>query len=126
MKLLKRIFTWWDGATIGTQLFTARVGRKVGSDDAGNIYYRSKDGAKRWVIYNGPAEATRVPAEWHGWLHGNVDLPPSEQPPLIRTWEKPHEPNRTGTSEAYLPSGALEAGGRRAAATGDYEAWRPE
>ena len=31
----------------------------------------------------------------------------------------------TGTNRAYLPAGALERGGNRAAATGDYEAWSP-
>ena len=120
MNILKRIFTWWDGATIGTQLFTARAGRKVGTDGAGNVYYKS-DSGRRWVIYNGPAEATRVPAEWHGWLHGNVDTPPSEQPPLVRSWEQPHLPNRTGTGEAYRPSGSLDASGRPPAASRGYE-----
>jgi NADH:ubiquinone oxidoreductase subunit len=28
--------------------------------------------------------------------------------------------------QAYRPQGALEQGGRRARATGDYEAWSPE
>jgi len=32
----------------------------------------------------------------------------------------------TGTAHAYRPAGALEQGGKRAAATGDYEAWSPE
>lgn len=126
MSILKRIFTWWDGATIGTQLFTARAGSRVGTDDAGNVYYQAKRGGRRWVIYNGPADGSRVPAEWHGWLHGSVDEPPSEQPPLVRAWEQPHRPNLTGTPAAYRPSGALDATGIRAPATGDYEAWRPE
>ena len=33
--------------------------------------------------------------------------------------------NLTGTANAYRPAGALESGGVRAAATGDYEAWNP-
>ena len=32
----------------------------------------------------------------------------------------------TGTALAYRPAGALEKGGKRAAATGDYEAWTPD
>lgn len=124
MGLLKRIFTWWDGATIGTQLFTWRAGEKVGSDAAGNVYYRARKGDRRWVIYNGPAEASRVPPEWHLWLHHASDTPGDAEIP-VKAWEKPHVPNLTGSDAAYVPSGALSAGGRRAAATGDYEAWTP-
>ena len=35
-------------------------------------------------------------------------------------------PNATGTAGAYRPQGALERGGVRAPATGDYEAWSPD
>ena len=73
---LKRLVTWWDGQTIGTQIFTARHGEKVGTDAQGNIFYRSKDDKKRWVIFNGEVEASRVDAEWHGWLHHTWDTPP--------------------------------------------------
>jgi len=67
MDFLKRIVTWWNGQTLGTQLWTARNGVKVGEDDQGNTYYETRDGKRRWVIYNGEAEASRVAAEWHGW-----------------------------------------------------------
>ena len=121
---LKRAVTWWNGATLGTQLFTARHGRKVGEDEAGNIFYQSQDGAKRWVIYNGEAEASRVSPDWHGWLHHTWDEPPSERPLARKDWEKPHLPNRTGSSAAYAPPGSI----RRAepADMSDYEAWSPE
>ena len=126
MSLLKSIFTWWDGATIGTALFSRRHGAKVGTDALGNVYFESKKPVagvrKRWVIYSGANDASRVPPEWHGWLHGTVDTIPQGTP---RPWQKPPAPNRTGTVEAYRPSGALEEGGHRAAATGDYEAWSP-
>ena len=125
MGILKRIFTWWDGATIGTQLYTRRQGVRVGEDAEGNIYYQAKKGGRRWVIYNGPAEASRVPAEWHGWLHHTVDVTPTEEAATVRSWQKPRLPNLTGTAGAYAPRGAIRAGGQRAAATGDYEAWTP-
>lgn len=125
MGLLGKIFTWWDGATIGTALFSALNGTKVGEDHQGNLYYESKDG-RRWVIYNGANDASRVPPEWHGWLHHTIDgLPESNLPPP-RIWEADYTPNQTGTAQAYRPSGALEAGGRRQRATGDYEAWTPD
>ena len=129
MGILSKLFTWWDGATIGTALFSALNGEAVGSDLAGNRYFRKagKDGApeRRWVIYNGANDASRVPAEWHGWLHGSLTgLPESNLPPA-RIWEVDYTPNATGTAAAYRPAGALERGGKRAAATGDYEAWTP-
>lgn len=126
MSLLKTIFTWWNGGTVGTLLFTRRHGVKVGDDDQGNAYYRSKDGKRRWVIYNGEAEASRVPPEWHRWLHKTTDVPPSEQPPVVKPWEKEHLPNLTGTPGAYFPPGSLHRAAKRDRGTGDYEAWRPE
>ncbi len=131
MGIAKKIFTWWDGATIGTSLFTALKGEQVGTDAQGNKYYRSKkqtgDGrVRRWVIYAGANDASRVPAEWHGWLHGAYDALPESHLPPPRVWETDYTPNVTGTLTAYRPRGALERGGRRARATGDYEAWTPD
>src|ERR1044072_2562164 len=125
MGLLGKIFTWWDGATIGPARFSPANGAKVGEDHQGNRYYQSKDD-RRWVMYNGANDASRVPPEWHGWLHHTLDgLPESNLPPP-RIWEVDYTPNLTGTAQAYRPSGALEAGGRRPMATGDYEAWTPD
>jgi len=130
MSLLKSIFTWWDGATIGTALFSRRHGAKVGEDALGNVYFESKKPVggvrKRWVIYSGSNDASRVPPEWHGWLHHTFDDVPESFLPPPRIWEKEATPNLTGTPLAYRPQGALGAGDRRAAATGDYEAWSPD
>ena len=131
MGILSKIFTWWDGATIGTALFSALKGEHVGTDAQGNKYYRSKektaDGLdRRWVIYNGANDASRVPAEWHGWLHHSYDELPESHLPPPKIWEAAHTPNPTGTPGAYRPQGAPERGGKRAAATGDYEAWTPD
>ena len=130
MSIFGQIFTWWNGATLGTSIFSARNGEHVGTDAAGNRYYRSKkvkQGQKerRWVIYDGANDASRVPAEWHGWLHGSGDDVPESFLPAPRIWEADYTPNATGSAQAYLPSGALERGGRRARASGDYEAWTP-
>ena len=32
MGFFKNLFTWWEGATLGTALFSWRHGRKVGED----------------------------------------------------------------------------------------------
>ncbi|MET0270723.1 MAG: NADH:ubiquinone oxidoreductase subunit NDUFA12 [Sphingomonas sp.] len=130
MGLLKSIFTWWDGATIGTSLFSRRNGTEVGRDALGNLYFEAKKTEngfrRRWVMYNGANDASRVPPEWHGWLHHTVEALPDQSLPPARAWEKPALPNQTGLPTAYRPAGALEKGGRRAAATGDYEAWSPD
>lgn len=126
MAWLSKIFTWWNGATIGTLLFSWRNGEKMGEDSLGNTYHRARKGNRRWVLYNGPNDASRVPPEWHGWLHGTFDELPGVALPAPRPWAAEPQPNLTGTNAAYRPAGALERGGQRAAATGDYEAWRPD
>jgi NADH:ubiquinone oxidoreductase subunit len=126
MGFFKNMFTWWEGAGLTTVLFTKRHGQKVGTDERGNVYYQSKTGDRRWVIYNGANDASRIPADWYAWMHRQIDGPPDESLPPVRKFAKPREPNLTGTAEAYRPSGALERGGQRAAASGDYEAWTPE
>ena len=124
MDTLKRAVTWWNGQTIGTQMFTARQGVKVGEDDEGNIFYETRDGSRRWVIYNGEAEASRISPDWHGWLHRTWDEPPSQTPLKHKAWEKPHLENLTGTPLAYAPTGSI----RRATPEPrrDYDAWSPE
>jgi NADH:ubiquinone oxidoreductase subunit len=130
---LLRFFTWWNGQTFGTQLWTWRYGELVGEDEFGNRYYRTKGGKidpslhfeRRWVVYNGVAEASTVPPSWHGWLHHTADLPPTEEKVTPRPWWKPHRPNLTGTPGAHRPTGSTLAQGRRPKATGDYKAWVP-
>ncbi len=129
--MISKIFTWWNGATIGTLLNSWRTGEKVGTDVQGNTYFRAKkkhsDGReRRWVIYEGANDASRVPAEWHGWLHGLGDDVPDSFLPPAKVWEADFTPNATGTQAAYRPQGALERGGKRVGATGDYEAWSPD
>lgn len=106
-------------------------GTKVGTDVYGNRYFqgRARKGytkLRRWVVYKGEPEASRVPPEWHGWLHHQTDaVPNSESGSFRRSWQKPHQRNMTGTQAAYRPPGHVLQGGKRASATGDYEAWSP-
>ncbi|MFZ4541406.1 MAG: NADH:ubiquinone oxidoreductase subunit NDUFA12 [Rickettsiales bacterium] len=116
-------------ATIGTKLHTLVYGHLVGRDEFGNRYYESKRAAKgekkrRWVMYQGIAEASKVPAAWHGWLHYTLEAPLSETKQY--RWLKSHLPNLTGTSGRYLPPGHISKGGTREAATADYEPWTPQ
>ena len=126
MGILAKIFTWWDGATVGTAFYSARKGVLVGEDPQGNRYYQSRDRVRRWVIYNGANDASRVDPDWHGWLHGTFEGEPDSYLPPKRSFEIEASGNPTGSPAAYRPQGALEKGGHRAAATGDYEAWSPD
>jgi NADH:ubiquinone oxidoreductase subunit len=124
LKTILRAVTWWHSATLNTLLFTARHGVRVGEDAQGNVFYRSKDGRRRWVIYNGEAEASRIGPEWHGWLHHTWDAPPTEAPLPRKPWERPHRENQTGTPAAYVPPGSIRRPDpleRR-----DYQAWSPD
>ena len=119
MTIATKIYTWWRGI-------------EVGRDSFGNRYYRDKTGIlrnrreKRWVVYEGEAEATKVPPAWHAWLHHLIaEPPPPEGLAPAKPWHKPHLPNQTGTPNAYRPPGHEYQGGVRAKATGDYEAWTP-
>ena len=125
--------TWWNGQTMGTRFYTWRKGQFVGSDEFGNRYYRAQGhvidpsvGAeRRWVIYNGDTDLSRVPPGWRGWLTHTAELPPTEENYQPRPWEKPYEPNLTGTPGAYRPRGSQLSVGQRPAATGDYVPWTP-
>lgn len=130
---------------LGTFLHTLLFGRLVGSDELGNRYYEDKRSPKisrgsmyggnyvpvgmqrkRWVYYNGLAEASKVPPHWHGWLHYTRDAAPVNEVPKTYAWQQDPLPNLTGTDYAYRPSGHILKGGNRAPSTSDYEAWRPE
>ncbi len=124
MSLFIRLLTWWNSQTLNTQVWTKLYGEKVGEDDQGNIYYQSRDGKRRWVIYNGESEASRVAPEWHGWLHHTFKEPPTRDPLVHKPWELPHEPNLTGTPEAYHPKGSLYLADPKK--RHDYDAWQPE
>jgi len=124
-----QFFTWWNGQTLGTRYAIWRHGKKVGEDAFGNVYYEggqdSEGRVRRWVVYNGLAEPTMIPPGWHGWMHHRVDEAPSSETYTAREWQKPHEPNLTGTPQAYRPKGSILTPEERPRVTGDYDAWTP-
>ncbi len=112
-------------------LFTATSGgKKIGTDQLGNKYYEAKarkgyKRTRRWVIYKGAPEASLVPPEWHGWLHHQTNVVPTEtNSSFRRPWQKPHQANQTGTPGAYMPAGSLYRAAP--AVRSDYDAWRPK
>ena len=124
MRFIMRAITWWTDQTLGTQFFTSRKGKLVGSDDEGNKFYQNSDGSRRWVIYNGAVEASRVSPQWHGWLHHTFEKPPTLDPLPRKSWETEHASNATGSPAAYSPLGSLKSG--NLADRRDYSAWVPE
>ena len=116
--------------TFGTWLFTKMRGELVGSDAEGNRYFQDKrliEGRrrKRWVMYNGDVEASRVPPDWHGWLHYTTDTPPP-------AGGLPRETVAEGASaQSQRHRSRLSAAGLDPGDQPDdkpkppYEAWRP-
>jgi len=114
---------------LGTWFFTKMRGELVGTDTEGNRYFQDKRviagrRRKRWVMYNGEAEASRVPPDWHGWLHHTNDIVPPQGGLPRKTWQKDHVRNLSGTDLAYRPPGStlVNSGDKPKPA---YEAWRP-
>lgn len=126
MKKLLKIFSVWNPLSVW--LFLRAKGEKVGEDQFGNSYFRSPAKAgynheRRWVSYNGTVEASKIPPEWHGWMHHQTDVLPTEDDQYRKSWQKPHEPNKTGTAHAYHPPGHMLSGSHTPKK--DYEAWTP-
>ncbi|MEM9705388.1 MAG: NADH:ubiquinone oxidoreductase subunit NDUFA12 [Pseudomonadota bacterium] len=131
--MFARLLTWWNGATLGTAFTLFRRGAKlVGKDEQGNRYFEERrpsglqGKSRRWVIYHGIAEASRIPPDWHGWLHHTFDEAPTESPLKRQEWERDHVPNMTGTPLAYRPSGSLARPDSGKGVAPEYEAWTPE
>ncbi len=61
---------------VGTKLHTKLQGLEEGADSFGNRYYRSRSrDDRRWVIYAGEPEPTKIPPAWHIWLHHVSNMP---------------------------------------------------
>ncbi len=103
LTFIKEILTWWNRQTLGTRLNTIFYGKFVGSDKFGNKYYENKKRKKRWVIYNGEIESTKIPIEWYSWMHSIKNKIEENHELKKYDWQLDHSPNQTGTSKAYNP-----------------------
>ena len=103
LTFLKKIFTWWNRDTFGTRIKTILFGKFIGSDEYGNKYYESKK-RKRWVIYANEIDASKIPVEWYSWIHFMPNKIENIHKLEKHDWQKPHQPNLTGTDSAYYPN----------------------
>ncbi len=100
-------------------------GRYVGSDAFGNKYFQEKTNRKirkprRWVLFKGREEATKIPPEWHGWMHYVFDVPPAVE-------NSKYIPNMTGTPLQYRPpneKGFVENLTKKIKT--HYQSWKPK
>tara|TARA_Y100001970_G_scaffold258688_1_gene338871 strand:- start:35677 stop:36030 length:354 start_codon:yes stop_codon:yes gene_type:complete len=115
---------------ISTRIYTWLYGIYIGQDDIGNKYYANSKNfedhkTKRWVIFKGETEASKIPAHWHAWLHKSVNLPPLNYKHKYK-WQKNHIENMTGTKNAYFPSSyPLSKNYKPNEKNDDYESWSP-
>ena len=75
---------------------------QVGIDEDKNVYFQNKKDTKRWVIYSGVIESTKINPEWNNWLRFTSSSVPTFDQKY--KWQKEHTPNQTGTKKAYNPS----------------------
>ena len=115
---------------IGTRIYTWIYGKFVSVDEFGNRYYCNSKNfedpkSKRWVIFNGEIEASKIPPHWHAWLHKTINIPPINYSHKY-SWQKNIEPNSTGTSKAYFPNPKYLAKSKKSKKIDiEYEKWQP-
>ena len=121
INFLKQIFTWWHKQTLGTFIYTLFAGKLIGSDQFGNKYYSNSKG-RRWVIYKDNIESSKIPPDWHSWIHFlKINKPSNEEKKFL--WQKQYEENLTGTTRAYKPEGSLTSDLKKNMKK--YETWKP-
>ena len=118
---LKIIFTWWNSQTVGTFIYTIFFGKFVGKDEFGNKYYENRKNQKRWVIYNGEINASKITSDWYSWMHHIKDNNPIDKKINKHPWQKSHIENKTGTKEAYKPNKIS----KKNKDFKKYETWKP-
>jgi NADH:ubiquinone oxidoreductase subunit len=123
--VFEMLFTWWNGKTLGTLLFTWRKGIFVGEDSFGNKYYKSENDEKRWVIYENESEASKIDPNWHSWIRFTVNKIPIKRANRYK-WEKPYIQNLTGLSTVYKPHHLIvKKNAKRTLIETDYSSWEP-
>ncbi len=96
-------------------------GKLVGRDESGNKYYENRKKDKRWVVYKGEINASKITSDWHSWIHHTSNIKPVEKNYNKYPWQKPHLENKTGTNELYKPNKIS----KKSKDFKKYETWKP-
>ena len=118
---LKQIFTWWHRQTVGTFIYTLFTGKFIGNDEFGNKFYTNSSG-KRWVVYKNDIESSKIPPDWHSWIHFKIKKAPTNNEKKF-SWQQQYEENLTGTKKAHRPEGSLASDLKKNMKK--YETWNP-
>jgi len=115
----KQIFTWWYKQTLSTFFYTLLNGNFAGKDEFGNKYYSNSKG-KRWVIFSGEIDSSKITSEWYSWTHYLTNKIPTNNLNKYK-WQKINDGNLTGTSKAHKPDGLLSSNSKKNMKK--YESW---
>ena len=121
LTFFKQIFVWWNQQTLGTRIYTFLSGNLVGQDEFGNKYYENKKKNKRWVIYKGEIDASKISNQWYSWIHFTKNKIELNKNIKKYSWQKPHKDNKTGTEKAYKPNKISN----KSKNFKKYETWKP-
>ena len=83
-------------------------GNKVGEDEYGNQFFElnRKDylgRKKRYCLYKGIPEASKISPEWHPFMHYQIDAKNVRTTFKQYKWQKPYVPDTTLSKNKYLP-----------------------
>ena len=73
------------------------------------------------MIYQNNIESSKIPPEWHSWIHFLTRDTPSNNTKKF-SWQKQHQENLTGTKKAYKPEGSLSSDLKKS--NKKYETWK--
>ena len=83
-------------------IYTFLNGKFVGKDEFGNKYYENKKKQKRWVVYKGEIDASKISNEWFSWIHFTKNKMEINKNTKKYSWQKPHSSNKTGTMNLII------------------------
>jgi NADH:ubiquinone oxidoreductase subunit len=85
---------------------------KVGSDEYGNQFFELKTSdylgrKKRYCLYNGYVEASKISPEWHPFMHYQIEAKAVKKTFKQYKWQKPFVPDTTLSGSKFLPKNHL-------------------
>jgi NADH:ubiquinone oxidoreductase subunit len=100
-----------------SKLFIRIFNQYEGEDAFGNKYYANPKKGKRFVVYNGMPEPSKISGAWYSWLHYVSDDKPRGDE-LKHDWQKYNTPNVSGTIHKYQYTETKPKDSK-------YQSWQP-